>query len=241
MKRFLFYGAPGVGKSTFAKILGEKFGLIHISMGDVLRKEVSSGSALGQSLQSTIAKGNLVDDAVCVQLLAKPFRDAQRVGCGYILDGYPRSLDQIAGFVDNTADEHFPQRVMQITLNRDVATAKLIGRRHCAECGTSFNVADVRHDDYDMPPILPTSELCPRNHDPAVCSARLMKRDDDTEDTIRARFRVYDEMTEPVIDFFHHRGIAKDFEVKKGIADWERLWEEMSDEGSTTHIRIERK
>ena len=233
MNRFLFYGLPGVGKSTFAKIIGKNHRLQHISMGDVLRAEVASGSALGSTLRDTIARGGLVEDRICTNLLDAPFQEALDAGEGFILDGYPRSVDQIEVFFSSTAPEHLPQRAIHITMDRDVATEKLLGRRHCASCGKSFNNADVRRDGFDMPPILPSADVCPNNRAPKECMADLIKRDDDTVETIRERFSVYDEQTEPVLAYFAGRGMLKDFNVTKGIAEMDNLYSEMVQQEDT--------
>ena len=193
-------------------------------MGDVLRDEVSSGSGLASVIRESISKGQLVDASVCSHLLRVPFGKALSGGGGYILDGYPRSVAQVHSFFEETAPEHLPEKVVEITMDREVALAKLLGRRQCASCGQSFNVTDIRRDGFDMPPILPSDEVCPRRRLTSECTSDFIKRNDDTEETIRERFKVYDEETKPVLAFFKERGMLSTFMVKKGIADSQKLF-----------------
>ncbi len=105
---------------------------------------------------------------------------------------------------------------------------KLLGRRLCPNCGGSFNVADVQDSEYSMPAILPNPQTCSIGPNNCTNMRNLVTRSDDTETTIRARFRVFDEETRPVTEFYDERKKLTEFHVKKGISDIDRLVEIMS-------------
>jgi adenylate kinase len=166
-----------------------------ISTGDMLRAEIRAGSEMGKAAQATIAAGGLVSDDLVNQILAcrisKP--DCQR---GFILDGYPRTVEQ-AEFLDRFLDEHSMGRpvVLHFDVPKDALIGRMSARRFCAKCGRTYNILSVR----------------PKS--PGRCDADgepLMIRKDDREDVIRERLRAYDELTRPILahysDYHHIHG-----------------------------------
>lgn len=238
-KKFSFIGYPGAGKGlkhksltklylnilsgTFAKIICERYGFSHLSVGDLARKEVATSSAIGLRMKTYMDRGHLVPDDIINQLL---FNKLHSCETGYIIDGYPRSLIQATKLREvepNICPVH-------IILDEDVSIAKLLGRKQCQGCKRSFNLAHVVHNGYDMPAILPDPLTCPLGSKAchqSISPNSFESRDDDTLETIKSRFEVFRNETTPVIDYFKQLGILRTFDVKKGIKDVDALIETM--------------
>ncbi|KAA0159856.1 hypothetical protein FNF27_04069 [Cafeteria roenbergensis] len=215
-RKLIFFGAPGVGKGTFASRIGPELGIPAISTGDIIRAEVKAGSDVGKEVKAFSESGKLVPDELVDKMvkrrLAEP--DAQN---GYILDGYPRTVAQAKALVEyETVDA-----VMNITLPKHVLMEKLLGRRACADCGRGYNVAAIHEGELDMPPLLPKPEDC----DQCKGEPKLETRKDDTEDVVTYRLDVYEQETAPVLGFFEELGRVVNFPVQKGIADMPRMRE----------------
>ena len=186
-------GAPGSGKGTQAERIVAAFGLPHISTGEILRAAVAAGTQLGAEAQGYMQAGKLVPDAVVIGIirerLAQP--DAAR---GFLLDGFPRTLDQAAALDDMLAAAG---RALTNVIVLDVPEPELIerlsGRRACRQCGKGYHVK------FDPP------------KQPGVCDAcggELYQRADDNEETVRNRLVVYGEQTEPLIDYYTRKGLV---------------------------------
>ncbi|MCD6257736.1 adenylate kinase [Candidatus Aerophobetes bacterium] len=193
--RIVILGPPGSGKGTQAEKLSEKFGLKHLSVGDLLREAVANGTVLGKKAKPYMAKGELVPDPIILDLI-KEYID--KYSDGFILDGFPRNLNQ-AKELDEYLKEH--QKNLDIVLNIDVdentVIERLKGRLVCPKCGRVYSVNS-----------LPSSMVCPR------CGAKLEHRMDDNEDTIRNRMRVYQKLTLPLIDYYKKRGLLHNISGK---------------------------
>jgi adenylate kinase len=137
---------------------------------------------------------------------------------GVLLDGYPRTVQQ-AKFLDKSYENRtiYPLKVLNVKLAHNVAVAKLLGRRQCVTCNTSFNMAHIVEDGYDMPAILPSSDSC--KFGPTNCNPELEKRDDDTEETIRVRMQQHDANAAPILAYYDAQGVLATFNVLKGIKD----------------------
>jgi len=214
----VFLGAPGVGKGTFAARIAPRLGVPAISTGDLIRAETKAGSALGKQLQAFTAQGQLVPDEVVSRMVRERLQapDAAR---GWILDGYPRTVQQ-ARDLDAAQDVG---RVVNITLPERVLTEKLLGRRVCGDCGRGYNVAAIHEGELDMPPLLPKPADCDR----CKGAPRLTVREDDTAAVVAQRMEVYARQTQPLIEYYTKQGKLQDFAVKKGVADMPRLVAEM--------------
>lgn len=191
----LLFGPPGCGKGTQSRRIVDWLGIPAISTGDMLRGEIKAGSDLGKAAQATIAAGGLVSDDLVNQILkariSRP--DCRR---GFILDGYPRTVEQ-AEFLDATLEEKSIGK--PIVLHFDVPADALIGRmtsrRWCPKCGRTYNILSVRPKD------------------PGKCDddgEGLIIRKDDREDVFRERLRTYNEMTRPILahypDYYQVQG-----------------------------------
>jgi adenylate kinase len=184
----LLLGAPGAGKGTQSKRLAEAFGLDHVTTGDALRanKDMDLGHMDTEydTPRAYMEAGELVPDAVVNEIV----RTALAAAEGYVLDGYPRNLEQaeyLAGITD-----------LDVAVFLDVSEAELVdrltGRRVCSECGANYHV------DFDPPE---TPGVCDE------CGGDLIQRDDDTEETVRERLRVYEENTAPVVERYREAGV----------------------------------
>lgn len=219
LKRIIFIGAPGVGKGTFAKLICKTTGWSTVSMGEKMREEVKAGTDLGKTLAKRLANGELIEDDVVNSLLFKHLYDISsnnsgtEFGQGVILDGYPRTVGQSEAFVQRFG----ASLAVNIRLDQEVTIKKLLGRRLCKNCNESFNTAHVVEGDYDMPAILPESS-CEQGRDHV-----LMKRDDDTLESIKNRFELYTQKTEPILKHFDDEGMLVNFDVKKGVKDTPQL------------------
>jgi len=223
MKRrvIAFAGAPGVGKGTFAKIICKKLNLLQVSSGDLLRIEARDPkSAVGREAKTFMDSGKLVPDEMVCNLVAKTLRTRNQQYMGFILDGFPRTLEQAIAFDKDMELDQF----VEINLDRAVSIEKMLARRECETCGGSFNLADiVRPGSYDMPAILPDKKTCRLGQD--KCLPKLVKRFDDTKETIIRRCESYERETRPVVAHYTALGVADTFNVQKGIPDWPVLLE----------------
>ena len=188
-------GAPGAGKGTQAKMISEKYGLPHVSTGDIFRANIKNGTALGMEAKQYMDKGLLVPDELTVKILLD--RVAQD-DCknGYVLDGFPRTIPQAEVLED--ALSKLGDKV-DYAINVDVPDENIInrmsGRRACVTCGATY------HIEYAAPQ---KEGICDK------CGSELILRDDDKPETVKARLSVYHEQTQPLIDFYKSRNVLKE-------------------------------
>lgn len=184
-------GPPGSGKGTQAKALAEKFGIPHVSPGDIFRREVKAGTELGHEVESAMARGELVDDKVTIRLMQKSLSSPE---CrrGFVLDGFPRNLSQ-AKALDEIVSELGVRldAVVNLKVSDEVITERARTRRVCAVCGAPYNLAS-------QPPAIPGK--CDR------CGGELLARKDDEEETVRERCRVYHKYSEPLVQYYADKG-----------------------------------
>ena len=190
-------GPPGAGKGTQAKLLQERFKACQVSTGDILRKAVAEQTPLGKQAAQYINQGALVPDPLIVNLVAERLQDKD---CekGFILDGFPRtisqaeSLDEILTRMGLTLD-----RVLSVQVPHTVIVQRLAGRRTCKGCGALYHLT------LDPPD---KEGICDR------CGGELYQRDDDREETITARLKVYETQTAPLMNYYRERGLLRDID-----------------------------
>ena len=190
-------GPPGAGKGTQAKLLQERFKACQVSTGDILRKAVAEQTPLGKQAAQYINQGALVPDPLVVNLVAERLQDKD---CekGFILDGFPRtisqaeSLDEILTRMGLTLD-----RVLSVQVPHTVIVQRLAGRRTCKGCGALYHLT------LDPPD---KEGICDR------CGGELYQRDDDREETITARLKVYETQTAPLMNYYRERGLLRDID-----------------------------
>jgi len=186
----VFLGPPGVGKGTQASELAVEFGIPHISTGDILREEIKAGTELGELAQSFIDDGNLVPDQVAVDIIRHRLQNPD-ARAGYILDGFPRTVPQAEMFERLLEElESKLDRVIYLEASEEVLVRRLSGRRVCRACGKIFHLVN-------MPPR--TEGVCD------ACGGELYRRPDDEPESVRHRFRVYQEKTADLVRWYEEK------------------------------------
>lgn len=188
-KIILLIGAPGAGKGTQARLLQERNGLPQISTGDIFRAMSKADTPLARQLQAILASGQLVSDELVVQLVEN--RTAQD-DCrnGYILDGFPRTIEQAKQLEDLAVSQNKSLQAILIDVDFDLLEKRLTGRRTCPVCGEIYNVY------FKAPKTEGVCDLHPE--------AKLAQRDDDTTEKVRARLEVYSRETAPLIEYYEN-------------------------------------
>lgn len=188
----LLMGAPGSGKGTQAMELVKLWKIPQVSTGDLLRANVASGTELGKTAHEIMDRGNLVPDSIVNEMVAVRLQAPDTVN-GYILDGYPRTLNQ-AGWLDGrlaARPECLPVVAVSIHVDYNGLLRRITGRRNCPVCHTIYNI-------YSKPPRM--SGICD------VEGAALVQRADDTEQVYTERMRAYTAQTAPVVDHYREMG-----------------------------------
>ena len=189
--RVVLLGPPGAGKGTQAKLLRDRFEACQISTGDILRKAVADKTPLGREAEGYLDRGELVPDDVIVGLVGERLKQTD-CAKGFVLDGFPRTLSQAQSLEGILKKMALPlDGVLSIQVPHDVIVQRLAGRRNCQSCGALYHV------NFDPPR---NGETCDR------CDGRLQQRDDDREETITTRLRVYESQTAPLASYYRERG-----------------------------------
>ena len=179
----ILVGPPGAGKGTQADFICKMYSIPHISTGDMLRAEMRNGTELGLAAKSLIEKGELVSDDIIIGMVKNRLSQDDCAN-GFLLDGFPRTVAQADALENISEIEH--------VINIDVPFEKLIdricGRRMCPDCGATYHVSTY------------TSDKCDK------CGASLYQRDDDKEETVKNRLKVYEKQTQPLIDYYEKKG-----------------------------------
>ena len=193
--KILFLGAPGCGKGTQSKKIIKKYNIPQISTGDLLREEIKSGSEIGEEIKNIMSTGQFVSDDLVVSLVSKKI-DSPECENGFILDGFPRNISQA-----NNLDRMFEEKnlcldhVILIDVPEEDLVARCTGRLLCDTCDYIGNTDKGEK----------VGDKCP------VAEGTLYQRDDDKEETVRNRLKVYHEQTSPIIKFYEEKGILKKF------------------------------
>lgn len=189
--RVVLLGPPGAGKGTQGKLLRDRFDACQISTGDILRKAVADKTPLGKEAESYLSRGELVPDDVIVRLVGERLKQKDCAN-GFVLDGFPRTLPQAESLEGILKTMALPlDAVLSIQVPHDVIVERLAGRRNCRNCGALYHV------NFDPPS---NGETCDR------CDGGLQQRDDDREETIITRLRVYESQTAPLANYYRERG-----------------------------------
>ena len=207
--KIIMLGAPGAGKGTQAAQIAEKYGIPHISTGDIFRANLKEGTPLGKKAKEYMDQGLLVpDDLTCdlvVDRISQP--DAQN---GYVLDGFPRTIPQAEALTK--ALEERGEKV-DYAINVDVPDRfimdRMSGRRTCPKCGAGYHLVYLKPK---------TEGICDK------CGAELIQRDDDREETVAKRLEVYHEQTQPLIDYYTASGAIRNID---GTQQIEKVFEDI--------------
>ena len=202
MKNIIFIAPPAAGKGTQSKLVSAEYNIPHISTGDLLRDEINSGSELGNKIIDDMNSGVLISDDIIVRLLRKRISE---VDCqnGYILDGFPRTVEQAKIYQDLLNELRIDVGlVIYMDINKDLALSRSLSRMICSSCGTSYN--------NNVPELRPKLDgICDK------CGHQLKVRDDDKEDVFLKRFDTYINETKPLIDYYNEKGILRDLKIEE--------------------------
>jgi len=200
--KLVLLGPPGSGKGTQAKRLAEKYGLPHVSSGDILRAGLREEGYLDRETREIVRSGRLVPDRIAVEIVKKRLGE-EDCGKGFILDGFPRTLSQaesLNGFLQES--DIAIDRVLYLELSVEEAVKRLSGRRTCPRCGATFHLL------FNPPRI---RGLCDR------CGTQLSQREDDKEVTVKERMKTYEKETHPLIEYYQSRGVLAKINANRTI------------------------
>ena len=202
--KIIMLGAPGAGKGTQAKMIAEKYGVPHVSTGDIFRANIKEGTELGKEAKQYMDQGLLVPDELTVKiLLDRVAKDDCKNG--YVLDGFPRTIPQ-AEVLDKALNELGDK--IDYAIDVDVPDENIVkrmgGRRACLTCGATYHIEHV-------PP--KKEGICDK------CGSELVLRDDDKPETVKNRLSVYHEQTQPLIDFYTEKGVLRTVDGTQDMKD----------------------
>lgn len=191
MFRLILLGPPGAGKGTHATGLAKRYDVPHISTGDILRKNINADTPLGRKAKEYMGRGELVPDQLVVDLVIDRI-EAEDCRRGYLLDGFPRTVAQ-AEALDKylQAKGMNIHKVLDLYASEDILMERMLGRRVCRSCGATYHIKT-------RPP--KKEGVCD------ICGGEVYQRADDTEETVKRRFLVYLEQTQPLIDYYEKAG-----------------------------------
>lgn len=202
--KIIMLGAPGAGKGTQAIMIAEKYGIPHISTGDMFRANIKNNTPLGQEAKKYMDEGKLVPDELTVKILLDRVAkdDCSK---GYVLDGFPRTIPQAEVLEDALKKLNDS---IDYAINVDVPDENIVkrmgGRRACLKCGATYHIEHV-------PP--KKEGICDN------CGEALVLRDDDKPETVQKRLNVYHEQTQPLIDFYAERNVLKTVDGTQDMND----------------------
>ena len=199
--RCVFLGPPGSGKGTQCKRIVEKYGIEHLSSGDILRKERVDGTELGKNAQSYMDSGALVPDDVIIGMMIAAIKNAG--GNGFILDGFPRTVVQ-AEELDKVLEEAGEKIDVLLNFKIDdaVIEARMTGRRSCPKCGAVYHIENLKPK---------VDGICDDD------GAELIHRPDDDAKVVSNRLKTYHEQTEPVIGYYKENNTVIDVDAEAGV------------------------
>ena len=216
--RVVLLGPPGAGKGTQAKWLQERFEACQVSTGDILRKAVAEQTPLGKQAAAYINRGALVPDSLIVDLVAERLKEKD-CDKGFVLDGFPRTISQAESLEEILKKMRLAlDCVLSVQVPHRVIVERLAGRRTCKGCGALYHLT--------LDP--PSKEgVCDR------CGGELYQRDDDREETITARLKVYEAQTAPLVNYYRERGMLREIDgVGKVDEIRSRVIEALGDRGT---------
>ena len=192
--KIIMLGAPGAGKGTQAKMIADKYGVPHVSTGDIFRANIKNGTELGMEAKKYMDQGLLVPDELTVKILLDRVSQPDCKN-GYVLDGFPRTIPQ-AEVLDKALAElgESIDYAIDVDVPDENIVKRMSGRRACVSCGATYHVVHV-------PP--KKEGICDR------CGSELILRDEDKPETVKNRLDVYHKQTQPLIDFYTKKGVLK--------------------------------
>ncbi len=202
--RIIMLGAPGAGKGTQAKKMAEKYGIPHISTGDIFRANIKNNTELGKKAKTYMDQGLLVPDELTCDLVVDRIQQEDAVN-GYVLDGFPRTIPQAECLTD--ALNKLGSKIdfaIDVNVPDENIVNRMSGRRACLKCGATYHVVYAAPD---------TEGICD------TCGDELVLREDDKPETVQKRLNVYHEQTQPLIDYYTKQGVLKTVDGTKNLEE----------------------
>lgn len=200
--KIIMLGAPGAGKGTQAKKIAAKYGIPHISTGDIFRANIKGGTELGMKAKTFMDQGMLVPDEITIGMLMDRIHEDDCKN-GYVLDGFPRTIPQAESLTEALKGMG---EAIDYAVNVDVPDENIVsrmgGRRACVACGATYHV------EFNAPK---SEGVCD------TCGEKLVLRDDDKPETVQKRLNVYHEQTQPLIDYYKNAGVLKEVDGTKNM------------------------
>ena len=205
----LIMGGPGAGKGTMSAKIVEKYQVNHISTGNIFRSEIKNETELGLQAKSYTEKGLLVPDEV-TNPMVKSFLEKLDNKNGYLLDGYPRTLDQAKAFDELTVDSDLAvEKVIALDLDFEVLKDRITGRRICKNCEEIYHIKNHPSK---------VERVCDK------CGGELYQRKDDTVESLQVRLGEYSKSTEPVLAYYEEKGLLTRINADQPI---EAVWQDV--------------
>ncbi len=202
--KIVMLGAPGAGKGTQAKMLADQYAIPHISTGDIFRANIKEGTELGKKAKEFIDAGALVPDELTVDLVMDRI-DHEDCKKGYILDGFPRTINQAEKLTEALGGKGGDiDYAVNVDVPDEAIVERMAGRRMCPNSGASYHVVNI-------PP--KKDGICDR------CGEKLITRKDDQPETVKKRLAVYHEQTQPLYDYYKEKGLVVDVDGTKPMEE----------------------
>lgn len=199
--RIILLGPPGAGKGTQAKSISNRYSIPHISTGDIFRKNISENTPLGVEAKKYMDNGQLVPDEVTINMVKDRLQDSDCKN-GYLLDGFPRTVSQaeaLQEFLDGRKETL--DCALLIDVPRDFILERMTGRRVCPSCGASYHIKFNPAKDGKC----------------ELCGSEVVQRKDDTAETVAERLDVYENQTQPLIDYYKNKNLLSQVDGTKAI------------------------
>lgn len=210
--KMILIGPPGAGKGTQAQRLRDKYGVVHISAGDLFRARIKDpNDPMGQQLKAILDAGKLVPDEITIQMISDRL-DQSDAKKGFVLDGFPRSLKQAEALEKMLKEKGIAlDAVIQMEVEDDKLVERISGRFTCSGCNTGY------HDKFKQPKTAGTCDIC-------GAKDKFTRRTDDNEQAVRARLETYYNQTTPILPFYEALGTLRRVD---GMADMDTVTEEI--------------
>jgi adenylate kinase len=202
--RIILLGAPGAGKGTQCKYIADRFHLLHLSSGDILRRHRTQGTDLGKKAQVFMDSGALVPDDIIIEMMIREISNAPNGG--YVLDGFPRTVKQAADLDKALGSRNEKiDAVLNLEADEDVIIRRITGRRICPKCAAVYHIDNLRPR---------VNGKCDND------GAELVQRPDDTVEVVKTRLKNYNEQTAPLVDYYNRNNTVFDIDAN---ADAEKV------------------